>query len=78
MTKGEGGEVEQEGGNTNSIHVIKVEKINKEKHSYPRAAVLCLLFKETALRALVLTLPRDSALHNPEKAKRGMISVKAK
>ena len=44
------------GGHTHYIHVIKAKEINKEKHTYPKAADLHGLFEGIALYVFLLLL----------------------
>ena len=67
---------EGEGGGAHTVHVIKAEKMNKEKHTYPKAADLHRLFLGTLLNLLLLKLPRGSALDSQEKSKTEMISTR--
>ena len=71
MSIGEG-----RGGGAHTVHVIKAEKMNKEKHTYPKAADLHRLFLGTLLNLLLLKLPRGSALDSQEKSKTEMISTR--
>ena len=55
------------GGHTQ--HLINVEDINKEKHTYTKAVDIRRLFKGTNLHLLLLIWPRGHTLHSPEKSK---------
>ena len=61
-----GGWGEVEGDQT--LHVIKKEEIDMEKHIYTKAADLHRIFFKKVSRLLLLTLPRGNALYSPEKA----------
>ena len=78
MTKGKG-ESEQEEGNRNSIHVIKAEKVNKEKHTHSHELLFIVFsFEKLHYGACADTATGQCPAYFEKKAKREMISTTAK